>query len=229
MDLSPAGLWASMGMIARAVAVILLIMSIWSLYITVERLLLYNKARKQSLAFARLATDHMKHDRAQAAIDAASKFPQSHLARVVSAGLQSYQFESETSPLSDPEVVEAAARAVDRSALLTTADFKRGIGTLATIATTAPFIGLFGTVIGIINAFQGMAATGSGGIGAVSAGIAEALVTTAFGLFVAIPAAWMFNYFTGRIERLQVEMSNSSSELVDFFMKRQRTRNAQVR
>ena len=229
MDLSPAGLWASMGFIARAVAVILLIMSIWSLYISVERVLLYNKARKQSLAFARLATDHMKHDRAQAAIDAAAKFLQSHLARVVSAGLQSYQFESETSPLSDPEVVEAAARAVDRAALLTTADFKRGIGTLATIATTAPFIGLFGTVIGIINAFQGMAATGSGGIGAVSAGISEALVTTAFGLFVAIPAAWMFNYFTSRIERLQVEMSNSSSELVDFFMKRQRTRNAQVR
>jgi biopolymer transport protein ExbB/biopolymer transport protein TolQ len=215
-----------MGFIARFVAVLLLIMSIWSLYISFDRVLLFNKARKQSLAFARLATDHMKHDRAQAAIDAASKFPQSHLARVVSAGLQSYQFESETSPLSDPEVVEAATRAVDRSALLTTADFKRGIGSLATIATTAPFIGLFGTVIGIINAFQGMAATGSGGIGAVSAGISEALVTTAFGLAVAIPAAWMFNYFTGRIERLQVEMSNSSSELVDFFMKRQRTRNA---
>ena len=226
MDLSPAGLWASMGFIARAVAVILLLMSIWSLYITVERILLYNKARKQSLAFARIATDHMKHDRAQAAIDAAAKFPQSHLARVVSAGLQSYQYESETSPLSDPEVVEAASRAVDRSALLTTADFKRGIGTLATIATTAPFIGLFGTVVGIINAFEGMASTGSGGIGAVSAGIAEALVTTAFGLFVAIPAAWMFNYFTSRIERLQVEMSNSSSELVDFFMKRQRARHA---
>jgi biopolymer transport protein ExbB/biopolymer transport protein TolQ len=215
-----------MGFIARFVAVVLLLMSIWSLYISCERVLLFNKARKQSLAFARLATDHMKHDRAQAAIDAASKFPQSHLARVVSAGLQSYQFESETSPLSDPEVVEAATRAVDRSTLLTTADFKRGIGSLATIATTAPFIGLFGTVIGIINAFQGMAATGSGGIGAVSAGISEALVTTAFGLAVAIPAAWMFNYFTGRIERLQVEMSNSSSELVDFFMKRQRSRHA---
>ncbi len=226
MDLSPGALWESMGVIAKGVAIILLIMSIWSLYIAFDRLLLFNKARKQSLAFARLATDHMKHDRAQAAIDAAAKFPQSHLARVVSAGLQSYQFESETSPLSDPEVVEAATRAVDRSALLTTADFKRGIGSLATIATTAPFIGLFGTVIGIINAFQGMAATGSGGIGAVSAGIAEALVTTAFGLFVAIPAAWMFNYFTGRIERLQVEMSNSSSELVDFFMKRQRSRHA---
>ena len=103
---------------------------------------------------------------------------------------------------------------------------KRGIGSLATIATTAPFIGLFGTVIGIINAFHGMALTGSGGIGAVSAGIAEALVATAFGLFVAIPAAWMFNYFTNVLERLQVEMSNSSSELIDFFMKRQRSKNA---
>ncbi len=226
MDLSPAGLWASMGMIGKAVAVMLTILSIWSLYISFERWLLFNKARKQSLAFARISTDHIKHDRSQAAIDAASKFPQSHLARVVSAGLKSYEFESETSPLSDPEVVEAASRAVDRSTLLTTADFKRGIGSLATIATTAPFIGLFGTVVGIINAFKGMAATGSGGIGAVSAGIAEALVTTAFGLLVAIPAAWMFNYFTGRIERLQVEMSNSSSELVDFFMKRQRSRHA---
>jgi biopolymer transport protein ExbB/biopolymer transport protein TolQ len=103
---------------------------------------------------------------------------------------------------------------------------KKGLGNLATISTTAPFVGLFGTVIGIINAFRGMATTGSGGIGAVSAGIAEALVATALGLGVAIPAAWMFNYFTGRIERLQVEMSNSASELIDFFMKKRKVRNA---
>src|SRR6185369_9273513 len=114
----------------------------------------------------------------------AMKYPQSHLARVVSAGLQSFQFESQTSPLSEVEIVEAATRAVERATLLTTSDMKRGIGSLATIA---PFIGLFGTVIGIINAFHGMALTGSGGIGAVSAGIAEALVATAFGLGVAIP------------------------------------------
>ena len=136
-----------------------------------------------------------------------------------------FQFEHGSSPLSDLEVVEAASRAVERSTLLTVSDFKKGVGSLATIATTAPFIGLFGTVIGIINAFRGMALTGSGGIGAVSAGISEALVTTALGLFVAIPAAWMFNVFTNKIERLQVEMSNSSSELIDFFMKKQK-RNA---
>jgi biopolymer transport protein ExbB len=224
MDFSPLALWEQMTILNKGVIVILIAMSVWSLYVCVERLIVFSKARKQSLAFAKLATDHLKNDRAQAAIDAASKYPGSHLARVVSAGLQAYQFESQTSPLTDLEVVEAAGRAVERSTLMTTSDFKKGIGGLATIATTTPFIGLFGTVIGIINAFRGMAVTGSGGIGAVSAGIAEALVATALGLGVAIPAAWMFNYFTNRIERLQVEMSNSASELIDFFMKKQKGR-----
>ena len=218
-------LWENMSLINKGVVIILILLSVWSLYVCVERWLLFRKARRQSLEFARLATDHLKHDRPQAAIDAAMKYPQSHLARVVAAGLQSFQYESSTSPLAHEEIVEAAGRAVERAALLTTSDFKRGIGGLATIATLTPFIGLFGTVIGIIKAFTGMALTGSGGIGAVSAGIAEALVSTAFGLGVAIPAAWMFNYFTNQLERLQVEMSNSASELIDFFMK-QRSRNA---
>jgi biopolymer transport protein ExbB/TolQ len=217
--------WENMSIINKGVVLILLLLSVWSLYVCVERWLLFRKARRQSLEFARLMTDHIKHDRPQAAIDAAMKYPQSHVARVVAAGLQSFQFESVNSPLSQVEIVEAASRAVERAALLTTSDFKRGIGSLATIATLTPFIGLFGTVVGIIKAFTGMALTGSGGIGAVSAGIAEALVSTAFGLGVAIPAAWMFNYFTNQLERLQVEMSNSASELIDFFMK-QRIRNA---
>jgi biopolymer transport protein ExbB len=226
MDLNPLVLWSQMTILNKGVIVILICLSVWSLYVCVERLIVFRKARRQSLLFARQATEHLKNDRPQAAIDAAQKYPQSHLARVVSAGLQSFQYESQTSPLSEVEIVEAATRAVERATLLTTSDMKRGIGSLATIATITPFIGLFGTVIGIINAFHGMALTGSGGIGAVSAGIAEALVATAFGLAVAIPAAWMFNYFTNVLERLQIEMSNSSSELVDFFMKRQRGKHA---
>jgi biopolymer transport protein ExbB len=226
MDLNPLVLWEQMTILNKGVIIILIILSVWSLYVTVERLIMFRKARKQSLQFAKQATEHLKNDRPQAAIDAAMKYPQSHLARVVSAGLQAFQYESQTSPLSEVEVVEAATRAVERATLLTTSDLKRGIGSLATIATITPFIGLFGTVIGIINAFHGMALTGSGGIGAVSAGIAEALVATAFGLGVAIPAAWMFNYFTNILERLQIEMSNSSSELIDFFMKRQRSKHA---
>jgi len=219
MDFGPVALWQSMGMIARAVTLLLLVMSVYSLTVAVERAITYRKAKKESLDFARQVTQFLKQNRPQDAIAAARKFKHSHLAKVVAAGLLEFQNESQLSPLTGEDVIEAARRAIERTSLITTADFKRGTGGLATIGATAPFVGLFGTVIGIINAFKGMALTGSGGIGAVSAGIAEALVTTAFGLFVAIPAVWLYNYLSQKIERFQVEMSNSSSELIDFFIK----------
>jgi biopolymer transport protein ExbB/biopolymer transport protein TolQ len=219
MDFGPVALWQSMGWIARAVTLLLLVMSVYSLTVAVERALTYRKAKKESLDFARQVTQFLKQNRPQDAIAAARKYKNSHLAKVVAAGLLEFQNESQLSPLTGEDVIEAARRAIERTSLITTADFKRGTGGLATIGATAPFVGLFGTVIGIINAFKGMALTGSGGIGAVSAGIAEALVTTAFGLFVAIPAVWLYNYLSQKIERFQVEMSNSSSELIDFFIK----------
>ena len=114
--------------------------------------------------------------------------------------------------------VEAARQGMDRTAMITVAELKENLGVLATIGATAPFVGLFGTVVGIINAFSKMATSG-GGIASVSAGISEALVTTAFGLFVAIPAVWAYNYFQNRIDRFTVEMSNSGSEMSIYFMK----------
>ena len=117
------------------------------------------------------------------------------------------------------DVIAAVNRAVERSSLRTVNDLRRGLGALATVGSTAPFVGLLGTVAGIITAFQAMAATGSGGLGSVSAGIAEALVTTAFGLLVAIPAVMMFNYLTNRVEDMQVDITDSATELLDFFMK----------
>ena len=127
------------------------------------------------------------------------------------------------------DLVGAIGRSLEMSSALTAAEMKKGLGALATIGSTAPFIGLFGTTAGIINAFTSMAATGSGGIAAVSAGIAEALVTTAFGLFVAIPAVMAFNYFTGQMERFQIEMTNSSAELMDFFLKKRESLTKPVR
>jgi len=118
-------------------------------------------------------------------------------------------------------MLDAVRRSMDRESILVSAELKKGVSSLATIGTTAPFIGLFGTVYGIIHAFESMAASGSGGLASVSAGIAEALVTTAFGLFVAIPAVWIFNVFTGRVDYFVLEMNNSSSEMVDFFIKKQ--------
>lgn len=222
MSFDPIELWHQMTILAKGVCVLLILMSIYSLTVAIERWIFFNKAKKQSLAFAKLVTLHLKQDKLQEAIDSSKKFKQSHLARVVSAGLYEFQHDvaSGSAEIVGHDPIEAAERAIEREAMMTTADMRRGLSGLATIGTTSPFIGLFGTVIGIINAFRGMAMTGSGGIAAVSAGIAEALVTTALGLFVAIPAVWLFNIFTNKIERFQVEMSNSASELIDYFIKR---------
>ncbi len=211
----------NMSGIGLSVMVILLLCSIWSVYVCIERIMFFRKAKQQSLVFAKQVTQYLAQDRVGDAIEASRKYKQSHLARVTRAGLIEFQLvDSKPGALSGADVVEAARRAIERETLITYSDFKKGTGSLATIATTAPFIGLLGTVIGIISAFRGMAVSGSGGIGAVSAGIAEALVATALGLLVAIPAAWMYNYFTNVLERFQVEMSNSSSELIDFFIKK---------
>jgi biopolymer transport protein ExbB/biopolymer transport protein TolQ len=222
MSFDPVDLWNTMTPLAKGVCVLLIIMSVYSLTVSIERWIFFNKAKKQSLAFAKLVTLHLKQDKLQEAIDSSKKYKQSHLARVVSAGLYefSHDLTSGTANIVGHDPIEAAERAIEREALMTTADMRKGLSGLATIGTTAPFIGLFGTVIGIINAFRGMAMSGSGGIAAVSTGIAEALVTTALGLFVAIPAVWLFNIFTNKIERFQVEMSNSASELIDYFIKR---------
>jgi biopolymer transport protein ExbB/TolQ len=222
MSFDPVDLWHTMTGLAKGVCVLLIIMSVYSLTVAIERWIFFQKAKKQSLAFAKLVTLHLKQDKLQEAIDSSKKYKQSHLARVVSAGLYefSHDLTSGTANIVGHDPIEAAERAIEREALMTTADMRKGLSGLATIGTTAPFIGLFGTVIGIINAFRGMAMSGSGGIAAVSTGIAEALVTTALGLFVAIPAVWLFNIFTNKIERFQVEMSNSASELIDYFIKR---------
>jgi biopolymer transport protein ExbB/TolQ len=207
IDLSGTGL---------AVVATLVLLSVWSLMVAADRLVTFHRARRQSHAFARALAVHTEQGWLQGAIETAGRFPHSHLARVVSAGLVTFQKKSVKGSLSAEEVIEAAERALERSTLKTTADLQRGLTSLATIATTAPFIGLFGTVIGIMHAFRSIGAGGAG-FAAVSQGIAEALATTALGILVAIPAAWMFNYLTHRVEGLSVEMTSSSSELVDFF------------
>ncbi|HVS00208.1 MAG TPA: MotA/TolQ/ExbB proton channel family protein [Thermoanaerobaculia bacterium] len=200
-----------------AVVVTLVLLSVWSLMVAADRLITFTRARRQSHAFARALAVHTEQGWLQGAIETAGRFPHSHLARVVSAGLVTFQKKSVKGSLSAEEVIEAAERALERSTLKTTVDLQRGLTSLATIATTAPFIGLFGTVIGIMHAFDSLGEAGAGGFAVVSQGIAEALATTALGILVAIPAAWMFNYLTHRVEGLSVEMTSSSSELVDFF------------
>jgi biopolymer transport protein ExbB/biopolymer transport protein TolQ len=217
-------MWEAMGIVAKAVAFILLIMSMWSIGVAVERIFTYTQARNQSKLFAPQVAKHLREGRLKDAIALASSknYRYSHLAKVVLAGLQEYQFQQESGGggLSRDDLMDTVRRAIQRASALTASDLKKGVSALATIGSTAPFVGLLGTVVGVINAFTGIATSGSGGIGAVSAGIAEALVETALGLVVAIPAVWFYNYLTGRIEYFNVEMDNSSSELVDYFIRK---------
>jgi biopolymer transport protein ExbB/TolQ len=208
-----------MSAVGLMVVVILLVLSVWSLGVSVERLVTFARARRQSLAFARTLAGQRRPEWVDEAVQTAGKFPHSHLARVVSAGLTTFQQKRAKRSLSNAEVLQAVERSLERSTVRMSAELRRGIGGLATIATTAPFIGLFGTVIGIMHAFEDIAgASGAGGFATVSQGIAEALAATALGLVVAIPAAWMYNYLSGRIDRLNAEMETSSSELMDFFL-----------
>jgi biopolymer transport protein ExbB/biopolymer transport protein TolQ len=149
------------------------------------------------------------------ALKLSQSYRRSHLAVVVNSGLQ------ELAGLTDNKAgrqLRKAKRAVRRATALKSAGLQRGLSALATIGSTAPFVGLFGTVIGIIDAFQAMNMQETSGFSAVAGGISEALVTTAFGILVAIPAVWMFNYFTSRVRGFEVEMHNSAEEIIDYFL-----------
>ena len=216
-------MWNQMGWVAKAIGIILIFMSMWSFGVAIERYYTFSQARKQSKLYAPQVAKHLKEGRLKdaIAISQSKSYQYSHLAKVVLAGLQEYQFQQDANTgLSREDLVDTVRRAIQRATALPSNDLKKGIPSLATIGATAPFVGLLGTVVGIITAFQGIASTGSGGLGAVSAGISEALVETALGLVVAIPAVWLYNYFTGRLEYFNVEMDNSSSELVDYFIKK---------
>ena len=211
-------MWATMSTLAKVVVFILFILSIYSFGVMIDRALMYSAARKQSRVFVQQVAGALKDGKLDEAIAIAERNKKSHIAKVVATGLS--EFQSASQQVSDSDVIDAAKRGLERSVAIVHAEMKRGLSALATIGSTAPFVGLFGTVVGILNAFKGIESQKATGLSAVAGGIAEALVTTAIGLLVAIPAVMMFNYLTGRVEAFDVEMDNSSSELVDYFLKR---------
>jgi biopolymer transport protein ExbB/biopolymer transport protein TolQ len=212
-------MWGQMGWMAKAVVIALFVMSAWSIGVMIDRLIAFNAARNESRKFAPAVAGALREGKLDEAIKIADRYKKSHLAKVVVAGLQEFQSHNVSSELSG-ETIEASRRALERAEAIVAAELKRGVSSLATIGSTAPFVGLFGTVVGIINAFKGISTEKSTGLGAVAGGISEALVATAIGLFVAIPAVMVFNYFNNRLESFNVEMGNSSSELIDYFIKR---------
>ena len=211
-------LLGNVGPFGAAVMLCLAVLSIYSIAMIVEKHRRFGMAQRQSQTFKPVYGKFLHGGETQEVIDAAKTHPNSHVAQVVSAGLNEYEGarQSGGDAAASLELVQSALEDSKAEMLL---QLKRGLGGLATIGSTAPFIGLFGTVVGIINAFRGIATTGSSGMAAVSGGIAEALVATALGIFVAIPAVVFYNHFLGRLERFQVEMNRASSQLVNFLFK----------
>jgi biopolymer transport protein ExbB/TolQ len=225
LDFSLQGMISSIEGFGVVVAGVLAIMSVYSLGVVAERLFSYARANGASRKFAEALPALLKDGRFQEAIDLAKAQKRGHLPRVLGMALTEYKNGLEAlnnkgpKDIGDFDIVAAVNRAIDRGSLRTVNELRRGLGALATIGSTAPFVGLLGTVWGIIKAFQKMAIEGGGGLGTVSGAIAEALINTAFGLLVAIPAVMFFNNLTNRVEEMTVDITDASTELVDFFMK----------
>jgi biopolymer transport protein ExbB/TolQ len=219
MEVSLIVLWNDAGTFARFIIILLMVMSVFSLAVGAAKWWRFRKSRRATRRFAPEFARFLQEEQLDEAIALAEEEKTSHVARVLGPAL------AEVKPLLRDRAtitsadINTAERAVERQSLILLSELKRGMPVLATVGATAPFVGLLGTTMGVVNSFTGMALTGSGGLAAISAGIAEALITTAFGLGVAIPAVWLFNYFTARIENVTVEMTYTAKELIDFLIK----------
>src|SRR5437660_3150774 len=213
-------LWSSSALFAKGIVVVLVAITIWSASVLLQKWRQLRRSQKETVKFVPEFSRFLQDEQLDGAIALAEKAKKSHVARVLGEAL------AEVKPLLRDRAtitaadINSAERAVERQMLIITAELKRGLGILATTGATAPFVGLLGTTMGIVTAFQGMSASGgSGSLAAITGGVAEALITTAFGLMVAIPAVWLYNYFSTKIDFLTVEMTYTSKELIDYLIK----------
>src|SRR5499433_325232 len=215
------------GIFGGAVIFCLALLSIFSVGMIIEKHRRFSSTSGESEKFKPEFKKFLHGGDVQNLIEAAGQHQNSHVAQVVSAGIAEYDAVNQNGgdPTASLDLVTSALRDSISETLI---QLKRGLGFLATIGSTAPFVGLFGTVVGIINAFRSIAATGSGGMSVVSGGIAEALVSTALGIFVAIPAVVAFNHFTGKIETFHVQMNRASTQLVNCLFKIPETKMPEV-
>ncbi|MCU0617643.1 MAG: MotA/TolQ/ExbB proton channel family protein [Gemmatimonadaceae bacterium] len=211
-------LWGEMGWFAKGVVYTLFIMSAYATTVLIQKWWTMRAAQAETKRFAPEFSQFLEEDNLTEAINLAESYKKSHVARVLGGAL------SEVRPLiQDGSVtvadINSAERAIEREMLMTVVELKRGTGVLATVGATAPFVGLVGTTMGIVNSFTAMSSSGSGGISSIAAGVAEALITTAIGIGVAIPAVWSYNYFQTKIDNLTAEMTYTSKEMVDYLIK----------
>ncbi|HXU64246.1 MAG TPA: MotA/TolQ/ExbB proton channel family protein [Polyangia bacterium] len=225
MDFSLLGLWGQMGAVAKTVVVILLGMSMYAIGIALERFLTFRRSWQRSVSYlAALQPLVGSGGRLQEAIALERQYPDAPVARVLGPAVTEFAEGVEqlgpgrSDPIEIELLVNGISRSMERGKKREIAGLQRGLSVLATISSSAPFVGLFGTVFGIITAFQQMADPskgGGGGLASVSAGIAEALLTTAVGLAVAIASVWFYNFFVTRLDSFGVLVDDTSGELAD--------------
>jgi len=224
MDFTFVQMWAQMGVIAKLVVIVLVIMSIITVAVTVERVVIFRRADTQSQGYALIVKEMLAKGLFKEAAAAANNFKGSHIAPVIGAGLSEFVNARALSGSGKFDLHGAVQGAIERTTQRQMASLRKGLSALATIGSTAPFVGLFGTTFGIINSFQGMAKEGGGGLGSIAAGIAEALITTAVGIGVAIAAVLLYNVFTAKVEGLEVDTHESAGEIVAMLAKEQASR-----
>jgi biopolymer transport protein ExbB/biopolymer transport protein TolQ len=218
MQLSLLELWGTMGYFAKGIVILLLLMSVFGATIAIRKSIQLWRAKRETLKFSPLFSRALANEDFAEAERLVDSHTSSHLAVAFRRVFPSITFHSQDHALSAVEIA-SVQRMIELNTLEQLARFRRGLGVLATIGATAPFVGLLGTTMGVVNAFTGMAVSGSGGLAAISAGIAEALVTTAFGLLVAIPAVWLYNYYINRIDYLSMEITYATKEFMDFLLR----------
>ena len=218
----PANIWAAASLPNKIIIVILIFLLLLQIYLVIERGVMYAASGSASRKFLELFMKTLRVGDFEAAKRAATTHQKSHIALVLKHGLDIYQYEKQikaTNPHHD--VINPVERAIERGTAEVTELLKKGMGTLATIASASPFIGLLGTVIGIIKVFSDLKTKGAGDINALAGSIGEALATTALGLIVAIPAVWIYNILTHKQDQVVTSINNAASQMIDEFMRRE--------
>lgn len=214
MEINLLELWDKMGLPVRMVVIVLTLQAVGSLGVAIDRLIAIFRNGAKSRAFSAKAGPLVVKNDDQGLLMLASSTHGSYLASLVYTGLRTY-FEKAEKGASTEKSLELARRALERKNERIAADLNRGMGVLASTGSTAPFVGLLGTVLGIINAFKLIAANGSGGLGTIGSAIGEALIVTGYGLCVAIPTVLLFNWVSGRIGHEEMALQNAAGELID--------------
>jgi biopolymer transport protein ExbB len=226
MSFDLAEVFANMQPFAILIVAVLGIMALASISVFVERIWVYWRSRKQSRKYGQQAAALLQKGDHAGLIKLAGQYKGCHLAQLLGGGMKTY-----AGAVNEPGELgpmELTRRELARQSETMSNDIRRGHSVLASVGSVSPFVGLLGTVIGIIGAFQGIAREGSGGLGAVSAGIAEALIVTAIGLMVAIPAVLAFNFLSTRADALLVAIDQSKGEFLDFLENHTPTEKAPV-